>query len=145
VEKPKGSNKGYSFDDITGKIIGAAIEAHKTLGPGFQEVVYQRALSLEMDAAGLDFSRECDVPVYYKDLKIDKRRVDFVVGDCIVEIKARKELLPEDHVQTLSYLKASGYKVALLINFGGSRIDVKRFMGASALETTEGSEQKARG
>ena len=123
------SSKGYNFGALTEKIIGAAIEVHRELGPGFQEVVYQRALAVEMQAAGLDFAREEKVPVYYKGQHIDTRRVDFVVGDCIVEIKARSELLREDFVQTLSYLKASGYPLALLINFGAEKIQIKRFVG----------------
>lgn len=122
------SAKGHDFDDATGRIIGAAIEAHRELGPGFQEVVYQRALALELQAAGVEFVREEKVPVYYKGKQIDTRRVDFVAGDCIVEIKARKEFLPEDFIQTLSYLKASRYRIALLINFGAQKIEVKRFM-----------------
>ena len=121
------STKGYDFD-LTGRIIAAAIEVHKELGPGFQEVVYQRALALEMQTAGLEFDREVKVPVFYKDRQIDTRRVDFVVGECIVEIKARSVLLPEDYIQTLSYLKASGFKLGLLINFGSDKVEVKRLI-----------------
>jgi len=113
---------------LTGRIIATAIEVHKELGPGFQEVVYQRALMLELQGTGLEFTREAEIKVYYKSKHIDTRRVDFVIEDCIVEIKARKEFLPEDFIQTLSYLKASRYKVALLINFGAKRIEVKRFV-----------------
>ncbi|MCX6344415.1 MAG: GxxExxY protein [Armatimonadetes bacterium] len=121
------SEKGYDFGKDTSGIIGAAIETHKELGAGFQEVVYQRALALELEAAGIEFTREVNVPVFYKGKHIDTRRVDFVIGDCIVEIKARKELLPEDLIQTLSYLRASGYKVALLLNFGAQKLEIKRF------------------
>jgi GxxExxY protein len=102
------STKGYDFDDITGEIIGACIEVHRNLGPGFQEVTYQRALALELQARSLDFVREEKIPVYYKGKQIDTRRVDFVVEDCLVEIKAKREFDPEDYIQTLSYLKASG-------------------------------------
>ncbi|MBI2844043.1 MAG: GxxExxY protein [Armatimonadetes bacterium] len=128
MEKTGRSNKGYDFDDVTGRIIEATIEVHKTLGPGFQEVTYQRALGLELRARGFEFAREENVPVYYKEQQIDTRRVDFVIGNCIVEIKARKELLPEDYVQTLVYLRASGYKLALLINFGAKQVMVRRFV-----------------
>lgn len=133
--KPGESSKGYNFQDGTGSIIGAAIEVHRELGPGFQEVVYQRALALELEAAGVEFSRECNVPVSYKGTHIDTRRVDFVVGDCIVELKARTELLPQDHVQTLSYLKASGFRVALLMNFGADRLETKRFVNERRAQT----------
>lgn len=122
------SIRGYDFNDVTGRIIGAALETHKELGPGFQEVVYQRALALELDAAGLEYTREVKVPVFYKDKHIDTRRVDFVVGDCIVEIKARANIQPEDYIQTLSYLKASRFRVALLINFGSEKAEIKRLI-----------------
>ena len=104
------------------------METHKGLGPGFKEVVYQRALAIELDAAGLEYTREAKVPVFYKGKQIDTRRVDFVVGDCIVEIKARANIHPEDYIQTLSYLKASRFRVALLINFGSQKAEVKRLI-----------------
>ena len=126
--KPGESTKGYNFNDCTGRIIGLAFDVHNELGSGFQEVVYQRALALELMAAGMEFSREEDIKIYYRGKHIDTRRVDFVVDDCIVEVKARKELLPEDYIQTLNYLKSSGYRVALLINFGGDRVEHKRFI-----------------
>ena len=125
---PRGSVKGYDFNDVTSQIIGAAIEVHKELGPGFQEVTYQRALAKELAARGLDFSREVDVPIHYKGEKIDTRRVDFVVEDCVVEIKARSELLPQDFVQAVSYLMASGYRLGLLINFGAKSAEFRRFV-----------------
>jgi GxxExxY protein len=123
-----GSGKGYGFGATTEGIIGAAIEVHKELGPGFQEVVYQRALDLELKARGIEASREENVPVFYKGVHVDTRRVDFVVEDCIVEIKARSAFLPEDFIQTLSYLKASRFRVALLINFGAEKLEVKRLI-----------------
>ena len=129
------SNKGYDFDDGTSGIIKAAIEAHRELGLGFQEVVYQRALAMELAAAGIEFTREVNVPVFYKGKQIDTRRVDFVIGDCIVEIKAKKELAPEDKIQTLNYLKASGFGVALLLNFGAPSLEIKRFANNRACRT----------
>ena len=128
MTEPGKSTKGYNFDDITGRIIGAAIDVHNELGPGFQEVVYQRALAMELEAAGIECCREENVKIFYKGKQIDTRRVDFVVGDCIVEIKARKQLLPEDYIQTLSYLKASNYRVALLINFGSAKAEFRRLI-----------------
>jgi len=128
LEKAGLSRKGYDFDDGTGDIIGACIEVHKTLGSGFREITYQRALRLELEARGLDFSREENVPIYYKGRKIDTRRVDFIVGECLVEIKAKSEFDPEDYVQALSYLKASGYGVGLLVNFGSKRAEIKRLV-----------------
>lgn len=134
--RPGESVKGYNFNDVTGKIIGAAMEVHNELGSGFQEVVYQRALALELEALGIQFAREENVKVFYKGRHIDTRRVDFVVDDCIVEIKARKELLPEDYVQTLNYLKASEYRLALLLNFGGDRLTFKRFTNERGKHTS---------
>ena len=122
------SYKGDDFNDATGKIIQAAIEVHKNLGPGFMEVTYQRALALELRQLGLDFDREVEMDVYYKDQKIDKRRVDFLVEDCMVEIKGKSQLEDEHYIQTLSYLKASNMKLALLINFGAKKVQIKRFV-----------------
>ena len=100
-------------------------------------MTYQRALSWELEAGGIEFAREEKIQLFYKGRHIDTRRVDFVAGECIVEIKARKELLPEDFVQTLSYLKASGFRLALLINFGGKSMVVKRFVNDRGRHTVE--------
>lgn len=75
------------------------------------EKTYQRALELELSARGLEYNREVNIPIYFKGRKIDTRRVDFVVEDVIVEIKAKSEFAPEDYMQTLCYLKASNMKV----------------------------------
>src|SRR6266496_1325591 len=82
------SYRGYDFA-LTDRIIGACIEVHRTLGPGFQEIIYQRALELELAAAGLEFDREVEVPVFYKGQKIGTRRVDFLIEGCLLEIKAK--------------------------------------------------------
>ena len=116
----------YPLSGLTSQIIGCAVEVHKALGPGFEEVFYQRALHRELVAAGLDATREVNIEVRYKDLVLGKKRVDFVVEECLVEIKAKGALDDVDVVQTISYLKASGYQVALLMNFGGPKIQVKR-------------------
>ena len=116
----------YAMSELTSRIIGCCIEVHRTLGPGFEEVFYQRALLRELDAAGLDAAREVDIEVTYKGVNLGKKRVDFVVGECMLEIKARAVLEDVDRVQALSYLKASGYQVGLLVNFGGPKIEVVR-------------------
>lgn len=116
----------YPMSEITSRIIACAIEVHKTLGPGFEEVFYQRALHRELSAANLDSVRECEIEVRYKGLVLGKKRIDFVVEGCLVEIKAKAALDNVDIVQAISYLKASGYPIALLINFGGPKIEVKR-------------------
>jgi GxxExxY protein len=120
----------YPLSVLTSKIIAAAQEVHSFLGPGFEEVIYQRALATEFPAHGLAYDREVWIDVTYKGEKVGRKRVDFIVGDdsgdVMVEIKAKSALEPVDFVQALSYLKASGYKVGLLLNFGGKRLGIKR-------------------
>ena len=118
----------YPDSALTSKIIAACFEVHNELGPGFEEVVYQRALAKQLPVHDLEFSREVEIDLFYKGAKIGKKRVDFMVEDCLVEIKAKRELEDVDFVQTLSYLKASGFKVGLLVNFGGKRVQVKRLV-----------------
>jgi len=127
----------YLLSELTSRIIACAIEVHKTLGPGFEEVFYQRALHRELAAAGLDATREVEIEVNYKGISLGKKRVDFVVEDCLVEIKAR-EMLEDVHVvQAISYLKASGYAVGLLVNFGGPKIEIKRLANTRSRGTAE--------
>ena len=118
------STHGYDFDDATGAIIGCALEVHRTLGPGFREIVYQRALALELQMADLEFDREVKVPIFYKGHRIDTRRADFVVEDVMVETKAKSQMAPEDYVQATNYVKASGFKVGLLLNLGAPRLQI---------------------
>jgi GxxExxY protein len=118
----------YPLSDETARIIAAAKEVHRELGPGFEEVIYQRALAREFPAHDLEFSREVWIDIYYKGEKVGRKRVDFIVQGVIVEIKAKAALEPVDFVQTLSYLKASGYKVGLLLNFGASKLEIKRLV-----------------
>ena len=118
----------YPLSDVTARIIAVAREVHRTLGPGFQEVFYQRALAIELLIAGIEFGREVWIDVFYKGRKLGRKRVDFVIGGVMIEIKAKAAFDDADFVQTLSYLKASGYKVALLLNFGAKTLQVKRFM-----------------
>lgn len=122
------SRKGYDFGELTEQVIGAAIEVHRSLGPGFQEVIYQRALELEFQASGLDFLREQNISIYYKGNKIGVRRVDFIVEECLVEIKAKSVFDDTDYIQALSYLKASGYRLGLLLNFGAKKLEIRRLV-----------------
>jgi GxxExxY protein len=116
----------YPLSDVTARIIAAATEVHRALGPGFEEVIYQRALALELPAHDLDFSREVWMDVRYKGTQVGRKRVDFVIDEVMVEIKAKAVLEDVAFVQALSYLKASGYKVGLLINFGAGKLQIKR-------------------
>jgi GxxExxY protein len=123
-------DKRYPLSALTGRIIGAAQEVHRTLGPGFEELIYQRALAKELLACDLEFAREVAMDVVYKGEKVGHKRVDFVIGDntsdVMLEIKAKAALDAVDFVQALSYLKASGYRVGLLINFGATKLEIKR-------------------
>ena len=116
----------YPLSDVTARIISAATEVHHTLGSGFEEVIYQRALAVELPAHDLEFSREVWMDVTYKGVKVGRKRVDFVIDEVMVEIKAKAALEDVDFVQALSYLKASGYKVGLLLNFGARKLQIKR-------------------
>ncbi len=119
------------YKDITEKIIGASFEVHKFLGNGFQEVIYQRALAYEMRKAGLEFAREIEQKIFYKELEepIGTRRADFVVeGKVLVEIKAVIQLEDVHWAQALNYLKAYKLDVGLLINFGSKSLRFKRLV-----------------
>ena len=124
-------NTDLKYEDITKKIIGASFEVHKFLGNGFQEVIYQRALAYEMKMAGLEFDREIEQNIYYKELEkpIGKRRADFVVeGKVLVELKAITQLEDVHLAQALNYLKAYKLEVGLLINFGSKSLTFKRLV-----------------
>ena len=110
-------------DDHTEQIIGAAIEVHRVLGPGLLESIYEEALAHELDLRGIPFKRQVAVDVHYKDKVIQGQRVDLIVFDAIVvEIKSLRNLPEAAMAQVLSYLKATGLRRALLINFGASRL-----------------------
>lgn len=119
----------YPESELTGKIIGCAMEVHKILGNGFQEVIYQRALAIEMKKQGLEYIREHEMEIFYKDENIGTRRVDFFVeGKIMVELKAII-LLEDVHLaQAINYLEAYNMDIGLLINFGSRSLQFKRVM-----------------
>lgn len=118
----------YKYGDITEKIIGAAFRVHGTLGNGFQEVIYQRALELEFKVLNLEYSREFEMPIYYLDQQIGTRRVDFLVeGKISVELKAIIKLEDVHLAQAINYLEAYNLEIGLLINFGSKRLEFHRF------------------
>lgn len=117
----------FKYLDLTGKIIGAAMAVHSEIGNGFQELIYQRALEIEMRANDIQFKREFVMPVYYKMYNIGTRRVDFLIEDKIsVEIKAVIQLEPVHMAQALNYLEAFNLEVGLLINFGEKSLRYRR-------------------
>jgi 3-deoxy-manno-octulosonate cytidylyltransferase (CMP-KDO synthetase) len=115
------------YSEITGDIIGAAMEVHKQLGRGFQEYIYQRALEKELHKKNLSVKVEQEMPVYYKNEQIGLRKVDFLVNDLVcVEIKAVSTLEDVHLAQSINYLETSGKGVGLLLNFGGPSLQFKR-------------------
>jgi len=117
----------FDFNDCTSRIIGCAMRIHSFLGNGFQEVIYQRALELEFSAEELEYQREMEMSIYYRDTYIGKRRVDFFVdNEIMVEIKAVKELQDVHLAQGINYLEAYKMKTGLLINFGSKSLTFKR-------------------
>ena len=119
----------YPLSALTGKIIGCAMEGHRHLGSGFQEVIYQRALSLELGMQDIQHEREKEMPLSYKGQLIGTRRVDFFVeGQVMVEIKAIKELEDMHLAQAINYLEAYNMNIGLLINFGSKSLTFKRVM-----------------
>ncbi|MEQ9301178.1 MAG: GxxExxY protein [Cyclobacteriaceae bacterium] len=124
-------NPDLLHKEITEKIIGASFDVHSFLGNGFQEVIYQRALAYEMSQRNLEFAREIEQDIFYKDLPepIGTRRADFVFeGKVLVELKAIKELEDVHLAQALNYLKAYRIEVGLLINFGSKSLTFKRLV-----------------
>ena len=121
--------KTYKHSDITGKIIGCAMEVHRYLGNGFQEVIYQRALAIEMEKQGLSFLREHEMQIYYKAVHIGTRRVDFFIEEKVMlEMKAVIKLEDAHLAQAINYLEVSGIEIGLLINFGSPSLQLKRVM-----------------
>ncbi len=121
----------YKYSDITGKIIGCAMEVHKILGNGFQEVIYQKALAKEMTLQGLSFQREFVMPIFYKEEQIGTRRVDFLVEEVIsVEIKALTHLEDVHLSQAINYLEAYNLEIGMLINFGAKSLQFRRLINS---------------
>jgi GxxExxY protein len=115
------------YQELTHSIIGAAMEVHKTLGNGFQEVIYQRALAIEMTERNIEYSREREMRIQYKGHDIGTRRVDFFVEDKImVEIKAIINLEEVHLAQAMNYVEAYDLEIGLLINFGAKSLQFKR-------------------
>ena len=115
------------YEELTGSIIGCAMKVHSTLGNGFQEVIYQRALALEMQHQGLAFEREKEMSIFYRDVHIGTRRADFFVENTImVELKAVIRLEDVHLAQAMNYVEAYKMEIGLLINFGARSLQFKR-------------------
>lgn len=130
----------YKYSNETSKIIGCAMKVHSALGNGFQEVIYQRALAIEMTTNNLTFSREHEMPIYYKEQHIGTRRVDFLVEENIsVEIKALTKLEDVHLAQAINYLEAYDLEIGLLINFGSKSLDFKRLVNKKFKQRNQGN------
>lgn len=120
-------NDKYKHSALTEKIIGCAMKVHSTLGNGFQEVIYQRCLAIEMAKQGLLYEREKEMPIFYEGQSVGTRRVDFFVENSImVELKALTALEEVHLAQTINYLEAYNMEIGLLINFGARKLEFKR-------------------
>jgi GxxExxY protein len=120
----------YIYKEETYKIIGAAQEIHKELGSGFLEVVYQDALEIEFRKRSITYQRESPLSIYYKNVKLSRvYNADFICYDkIIIETKAVKLIVEEFYAQTMHYLKATKFKLGLIINFGEPSLKVKRII-----------------
>ena len=117
----------YKYHEITEKIIGCSMKVHRTLGNGFQEIIYQRALAIEMNKRNISFEREKEQIIYYEEVEIGSRRVDFLVeGKILLELKALITLEDVHLAQAKNYLEAFKLEVGLLINFGARSLQFKR-------------------
>jgi GxxExxY protein len=125
------------YEDITKRIITAAMKVHSTLGNGFQEVIYQRPMAIEMPYQELSFEREKEMPVYYREQQIGTRRVDFFVeGLIMVELKAIIKLEDVHLAQAMNYLEAYNMEIGLLINFGAKSLEFKRVHNNKLLQSS---------
>jgi GxxExxY protein len=115
------------FEGLSKGIIGSAIQVHKTLGPGFLESIYEAALVMQLRKDGMRAESQKEIRVYYEGSEVGLHRLDLVVeGAIVVELKAAKDFDSSNYAQLLSYLKATGLKVGLLLNFGRPTLQVKR-------------------
>lgn len=126
-------------DELTYKIIGCAMKVHNTLGNGFQEVIYQRCLAIELKKQGIQFLREEEMPIYYDDIEVGTRRADFIVENSVlIELKAVIRLEDVHLAQGLNYLEAYKIEKGLLINFGSPSLEVKRLFRKKKSESGSG-------
>jgi len=131
-------------DPRTYAILGAAMEVHKTLGPGFLEAVYQEALAIELEGRGITCRREVELPLTCKGRLLKTAyRADFICFErVILELKAISKLSAIEEAQILNYLKATGFEVGLLLNFGEPRLTYKRFVNSKSVSSASSAVSK---
>ncbi|HEV2549967.1 MAG TPA: GxxExxY protein [Stellaceae bacterium] len=126
-----GEESRGSEDALTRLVIEAIIAVHNTLGPGFVEQIYQRALAIELTKKGLRFATEAEIEISYEGQMIGRHRLDFLIeGKVIVELKTVEDLGRAHYAQVRSYLRATGLEVALLVNFSKERADYRRVVSS---------------
>ena len=130
-------------EKLTYQIIGCAMEVHKTLGNGFQEVIYQRCLAIELERVGLSFGREVEQLIFYRGVEGGTRRADFIVANqVVVELKALTALEDVHIAQAKNYVVAYDFEVGLLINFGARSLECKRIFNDKKGPTNPGANRK---
>jgi GxxExxY protein len=124
-----GKRQKYEFEKLSENIIGAAINVHKELGPGFLENIYEEALKLELTKAKIHYESQKEIKIKYRETEIGTHRLDMIVeNQIIIELKATRELSAVHFAQLRSYLKATGLKVGLLLNFAKPALEIKRIV-----------------
>ena len=124
-----GKKNRYSFDLLSERIIGAAIQVHRELGPGFLESIYEEALKVELSKSQIKYETQKEIKIKYRDEEVGSHRLDMIVeNQIIVELKATKDLADVHYAQLRSYLKATGFKIGLLLNFAKPTVEIKRIV-----------------
>ena len=129
IKSIEGEKGKYQFEELSRKIIGAAVEVHRELGPGYLENIYEEALKIDLGEHGLHFECQKEIKIKYLGIVVGVHRLDLVIeNEIIVELKAVKELADIHFAQLRSYLKATGLKIGLLLNFAKPTLEIKRIV-----------------
>jgi len=127
LENVEDRKQKYQFEELSKKVIGAAIEVHRELGPGFLENIYEEALKIEFSEHNLNYDSQKEIKIKYLETEIGMHRLDLLVENkIIVELKAVKEFTDIHFAQLRSYLKATGLKTGLLLNFSRPTLEIRR-------------------
>lgn len=128
-------NEHLKYSDITEKVVGCAMRVHQKMKNGYLESVYQNCLAIELDKAGVQYTKEVELPIYYEEVKVGKRRVDFLIEEkIVVELKAQVELTNAHLAQGLNYLETHNLEIGLLINFGAKSLQFRRLINERKLQ-----------
>jgi GxxExxY protein len=121
----------YKYSHITEKVIGCAMKVHQRMRNGYQEIIYHRCLIIELRKESLSFLSEIELPIFYDDIEVGKRRIDFLVENKIIaEIKVLSELTGSHLAQALNYLEVMNLEIGLLLNFGSKSLEIKRLINS---------------